>query len=1043
MGLRFMTKQSAYGRMKLSLFVLCVLLVTATPYSASMGPTEQTHPSPRSFLAETLSRIRSIQQETGLSSFGFEMHGASLQLSEIFADISPFLPPGFRTWNPSGEIGFDLKVTTASSNDPRGTIIDLGLQLKNTAFSIPGSIKTENQLEGSIHLSLEIPGQSGHPTVIQGELRLERGSLSMGPLVLDLERDPLHIRLSGSYNIEHDHFAPLSVRFHMASLGEGRIEANIQNLEDPVGEALLFLGPVADENVFETLVKPFLGHISPTLKEMHVNGETRITASIRGSRSHYSIQGRAELTAGELAMPGQQLHAEGLEIRLPFNLEFPEHERPVSDHGAKGPIDGFIRADRIQLGSHQWRQLTIPVSLSQNALRVGQVHLPLFGGIARLDGAQIENPHRTPREITLGLKFEGLDLSRMTEAVYPSALSFVPPGFLEGDFSEIRVSRDSLMAKGNIALHALGGHIELHNIRGISLSSGSPRLSMGVIVEDLLLDEAALGSFLPAPIMNWKLSSAMVFDVALEKGAVQGSAATAVLVQVKLEGGSFSSPEETKLGEGVQGSARIRLDIPSQPDNRPSLQGDLNLSAGEILWEPFYFDLYQNPLRLRSLGVYDREHHRFSSLDVQFFAPTLGEGTIQTRVENPDDPHREVLLSLGPVSNEKAFELFVKEPFGHVSPILNDIAVSGQTRLTASIRDSHGSYSIQGLLEASSVDLSIPAHQIEAEGLRVQFPTRFRYPESHEPTPNTELNHAMTGFIEAERIRWRSEEWRNVTVPLILREGTLFLPDHVEIPIWDGGVVLEGAKIRDPFGKAREILLGLRVNHLDLSAMAKALAPFSIPGSLEGSLSKIRISPHSLEASGNLTIDTLGGRIDIGNIHGSAPYSRLRKVSMDVTLKDIDLKKTSESLKFGQMGGIIQGSIRDLTLSFGQPEKFELEMHSVRRRGVKQYVNAEAVNNLSILSTGSRYGFSSILLQFFEHFPYAKLGIYCKLENDVFTLRGTIHEDGVEYLIKKGPFRGIDVINQNPQNRIRWKQMIRRLKAISQGEGKVEVTIEK
>jgi hypothetical protein len=132
-----------------------------------------------------------------------------------------------------------------------------------------------------------------------------------------------------------------------------------------------------------------------------------------------------------------------------------------------------------------------------------------------------------------------------------------------------------------------------------------------------------------------------------------------------------------------------------------------------------------------------------------------------------------------------------------------------------------------------------------------------------------------------------------------------------------------------------------------------------------------------------------------------------------------------------------------LTLSFGQPEKFELEMHSVRRRGVKQYVNAEAVNNLSILSTGSRYGFSSILLQFFEHFPYAKLGIFCKLENDVFTLRGTIHEGGVEYLIRKGPFRGIDVINQNPQNRIRWRQMVQRLKTIGRGEGKVEVTIEK
>ena len=79
----------------------------------------------------------------------------------------------------------------------------------------------------------------------------------------------------------------------------------------------------------------------------------------------------------------------------------------------------------------------------------------------------------------------------------------------------------------------------------------------------------------------------------------------------------------------------------------------------------------------------------------------------------------------------------------------------------------------------------------------------------------------------------------------------------------------------------------------------------------------------------------------------------------------------------------------------------------------------------------------------FKTFPYAKLGIYCKLENDIFTLRGTIHKNAVEYLIRRRGFRGIDVINQNPANRIRWKQMLSRLKAISQGTGGVEVSTEK
>lgn len=163
---------------------------------------------------------------------------------------------------------------------------------------------------------------------------------------------------------------------------------------------------------------------------------------------------------------------------------------------------------------------------------------------------------------------------------------------------------------------------------------------------------------------------------------------------------------------------------------------------------------------------------------------------------------------------------------------------------------------------------------------------------------------------------------------------------------------------------------------------------------------------------------------------------------MEVLFTDIDLEEASRSFKFGQMGGIIQGNITNLVFSFGQPEKFELSIRSLKKRGIKQYVNAEAVNNLSILSTGTAFPFRRGILQFFRYFPYDKLGIYCKLENDIFTLRGTIRQNGVEYLIKRGLFGGINVINQNPENRIRWKQMLGRLKAISQGMGDVKVTTE-
>jgi hypothetical protein len=153
---------------------------------------------------------------------------------------------------------------------------------------------------------------------------------------------------------------------------------------------------------------------------------------------------------------------------------------------------------------------------------------------------------------------------------------------------------------------------------------------------------------------------------------------------------------------------------------------------------------------------------------------------------------------------------------------------------------------------------------------------------------------------------------------------------------------------------------------------------------------------------------------------------------MDVLLRDINLEEVSRLFKFGQMGGSIEGEVKGLTISFGQPEAFELEIRSVKKRGIRQYVNAEAVNDLSILSSGTPFSGKG-MLRFIQHFPYSKLGIYCKLKNDVFTLRGTIHEHGIEYLMRKKGIRGIDIINRDPENRIRWKQMVSRLKAIGKG----------
>jgi hypothetical protein len=52
------------------------------------------------------------------------------------------------------------------------------------------------------------------------------------------------------------------------------------------------------------------------------------------------------------------------------------------------------------------------------------------------------------------------------------------------------------------------------------------------------------------------------------------------------------------------------------------------------------------------------------------------------------------------------------------------------------------------------------------------------------------------------------------------------------------------------------------------------------------------------------------------------------------------------------------------------------------------------------------------------------------LDNDVFRINGTIKEGDKEYLVRRGMFSGVDVINMNPDNQISFKDMVKRVRRI-------------
>jgi hypothetical protein len=224
----------------------------------------------------------------------------------------------------------------------------------------------------------------------------------------------------------------------------------------------------------------------------------------------------------------------------------------------------------------------------------------------------------------------------------------------------------------------------------------------------------------------------------------------------------------------------------------------------------------------------------------------------------------------------------------------------------------------------------------------------------------------------------------------------------------------------------------LLIKNLDISKFPIKSTQIHLAGSLSGILSPVTINSQKITTEGQIIIHIFDGKIIVKNINVLAPFSKGRIISCDVTFEDINLEKVTNSIPFGRVTGIIKGEIRDLAFSYGQPERFVMNIESVKRKGVPQKFSVRAVNDISLISSGEEVPISSQkgFYQFIPEYAYEKIGIFCSLKNDIFTLRGNIKENGKEYLVKKSWLFGINVINKNPNNRISFKEMINRLKRI-------------
>ena len=535
---------------------------------------------------------------------------------------------------------------------------------------------------------------------------------------------------------------------------------------------------------------------------------------------------------------------------------------------------------------------------------------------------------------------------------------------------------------------------------------------------------ASLG-FLPA---GWNFQTEDTLDLTVEW---QSGNPVSLNGRMDLTDFRFTSPDENRIGETIQ----ARVDTTARYSVKSGIvRTEINFSAagGEVLWGRYYLDLGVNPLAATGIMAFDTTRRQ---LTIDRLTASLKEmvalnvaGSVQSTARRTSV---DLIVKMAETNARNLYRHLVAEPYKFDRPSLSEVEIDGrinaEAALSGNINDLHAqgrAYWKKGRIDQGNGSLILA-------GIDLDLPLWF------ETIPGKKAGSSRQGHLTVADMKLPHLGQQPLRLEFEVGPNRMAIPRTTVLNAFSGQVVVGPVAASNLYTNRMVLETDLTFRNIDIDTLLKEVWPQIKGGTLAGRLDSVRLEGRRLLSNGQLTTRIFGGSIDIIDPGISGLMTSVPVLKFSSRINDLDLEQMTAGTGFGKIRGILQGSVEGLEIVDGQPQRFALRLETVEKKGVPQKINIRAVDNIARLGGGGSpfMGMAGSFAKIFRDFPYQKIGIAARLENDIFRVNGTIKENGTEYLVKKGGFSGVNVVNLNPDNRISFKDMIKRIKRISGSQG--------
>ncbi len=528
---------------------------------------------------------------------------------------------------------------------------------------------------------------------------------------------------------------------------------------------------------------------------------------------------------------------------------------------------------------------------------------------------------------------------------------------------------------------------------------------------------------------NWSIQGKGALKGEMEGAFKGGENLLTGKATLEFKKGGFSSADGKNAAQDINGVVTLKFAIPSE-GRKNHLQIYSEINSGEYLFGKYYKNLAKEKSSLSvETDFLFSDTHRFD------FRGTMNIFDTGKYVYSGSVKETDWILSYSAdgITPDKILSIMFYDFFNENYPSLKNIMVAGTMSTEGRLRGKREGVSLHGYIQLNDISVIIPERSIAVKNVNLSLPFDLHYPLRLEPGIRSKNGELHIGSFEKGAFKLS-----DLKIPFLVTANNLLIPGEFVLPFYGGIIKIIECRAEDVLAPSRKFNFAAKIENVDISSILEELTGLQLPGHVEAHFPLIGYEDEKWITKGTTTVNVFGGTVHIENVQLSRILSRERRLKGDIEFYDIDLGKITDTIKIGKIKGVIKGSVKNLEIEYGQPSYFILDIDSVKKGGVDQMISVDAIENMSIIGTGSG-AVGSILRsginRFFKEYPYSRIGIKCTLENDNFRLRGKILEGGQEYFIRRSLLRGLDMINRDPSNSVSFEDMQERISRIFKKDG--------